>query len=42
MDKEDLLSKVDLFSGLKKKATQSLAGFCVECSFKKDGNSLAI
>ena len=36
MDKVELLSKVDLFSGLKKKAIQSLAEFCVERSFKKD------
>ena len=36
MDKEELLRKVDLFSGLKKRAIQSLAEFCVERSFKKD------
>ena len=36
MDKEELLRNVDLFSGLKKKAIQSLAEFCVERSFKKD------
>ena len=36
MDKEELLKNVDLFSGLKKKAIQSLGEFCVERSFKKD------
>jgi CRP-like cAMP-binding protein len=35
MDKQELLRKVDLFYGLKKKAIQSLAEFCVERSFKK-------
>lgn len=35
MDKEELLKKVDLFSGLKEKALKSLAEFCVERLFKK-------
>jgi len=35
MDNEELLKKVGLFSGLKKKALKSLAKFCVERSFKK-------
>jgi len=35
MDKEELLRKVDLFAGLKRKALKSLAEFCVERSFKK-------
>jgi len=35
MDKEELLKKVGLFSGLKKRALKSLAEFCVERPFKK-------
>ena len=35
MDREKLLQKVDLFSGLKKKDLKSLAGSCVERLFKK-------
>ncbi len=35
MDREELLKKVDLFSGLKKKDLKSLAESCVERFFKK-------
>ena len=35
MDKEELLKKVDLFSGLKKKDLKSLATSCVKRSFKR-------
>jgi CRP/FNR family cyclic AMP-dependent transcriptional regulator len=35
MDKVELLKKVELFSGVKKRSLKSLAEFCVERSFKK-------
>ncbi len=35
MDKEELLKKVGLFSGLKKRGLKSLAEFCVERPFRE-------
>jgi len=36
MEKKELLSKVDLFSGLNDSDLERLAEFCVELTFKKD------
>lgn len=41
MVKEELLNKVDLFSGLKKKDLKSLTASCVERSFNRDDTLVA-
>jgi len=36
MDKEALMRKVELFSGLRERDIKSLSEYCVECTFTKD------